>query len=1023
MVSSRPNRGEYRGAAALLVLCAALVSPRNAAAQSRSGAHLNRARQAEALANGEVTVEVLVAAHLGRAAPLVDRIRQLGGLFKVRVDTVAYLRAELPVGAVETLAASADVEALNIGAWSTLTQASAEVDPSGVVGNSVQKGTLPESARAVPPGPITAPENPYLPAQEIGAPQFIRAHPTYDGRGVTIAAVDEFVDLAHPALQRAVTLDGQPVRKIAGLYAAGLLGDLGDAILRLTMDDTVRALGQGFVYNGTHFRAPYDARFRIGRYDRRWWPIFSSQRRPDWPFPTQVQLDSLLRWELAERPDNNYLTILWDEAAGRLWVDTNHDDTFVDETPFRDYNGGGNYLLLGHRAAQPYDTRLPFAVTTDPVDHQLFVWLGGEMHGTAVAGIAAGNGLYGGAANGVAPNARVVAVLGHPIEAFIMAAQRPEVDILTSETGYVMRLHDGGSVTSLILSRLVAIYHKPIFVSNGNDGPGVSSPDEIALGDGVIAVGGAISRATWSALFGERTHPKMSITNMSARGPRADGGMNPIIVAPACAAAPVPPINHEWVKGHNEGAFQPLYGYQVGCGTSYAAPMAAGAGALLVSAAKQAGVPYDATSIREALIATARPLSEYEAADQGAGLIDVRRAWDYLREHAKARRAGAAAIEVAAPVGTTLSGELGRPGSGVGLNEREGWAAGDTGTRVITLMRATGAAGAQRFDVRWALNDGTFRSARTVALPLHQPVRFPVRIVPRMAGAHSAYIDFVDRRTRTVAQRVMTTVIAADQPAGPPGHQVTHRGLISWLRSASTFIAVPPGSRRLNLTVVVNSGGRLQLRYHDPTGMHYPSTGSVPDSATVPCDSANRCYFSGQLRRVLRYPEPGTWEIVLFNEDMADSTRRFRSQQPIAYTLTASLDLEPERWGGDEERPIERLAFDTAGGMAVREIQVDSGATRLAVRIGHASDAVAQVDVYLFDCTGAGEKPCARVTSAPYAGAHKTVIVDQPKPGLWKAVLDPFRLPSGSVTLDYAVTMEMAKFVSGQRPTTEAEPR
>ncbi len=1000
---------ECRAAAALVVLCTAY---QGAAAQNRPWTHVNSARQAEALANGEVTVEALLAARLGRTARIVDRIRQLRGSIKVRSDTVGYVRAELPVGAVRTLATSADVEALDIGPWSTITQASTGVGPSDAEG-SPQPSALPQSMCAVPPGSATPSENPYMPTQDVGAPQFMRTHPTYDGRGVTIAAVGEFIDVAHPALQRALTLGGQPIRKIAGLYAAAVLGDPSDPMLRLTMDDTVRTLRQAFVYNGTQFRAPYEGVFRIARYDRRWWPIFSREWRPDWPFATQVELDSVLHRELTDHADDNYLTILWDEAAGRVWIDTNQDRSFVDETPLRDYNTSGEYLLLGHNAAHAYDTRLSVAVTMDTVHHELFVWMGGEMHGTAVASVAAGNGLYGGTANGAAPNARVVVVLGHEIEQFIMAAQRPDIDILTSETGYVTRLHDGGSVTSLILSRLSAIYSKPIFASNGNSGPAVSSPDESALGDRVIAVGGAISGATRGALFGEFEHAKMSVVTMSSRGPRADGGVDPTIVAPACAAAAVPPINHEWTKHNNEGVFEPVYGYQVGCGTSYAAPMAAGAAALLVSAAKQVGIPYDATTIAEALITTAHSLSGYEAADQGAGLIDVRRAWDYLRGHATVRLDPRTSIEVAAPVGTTLRGELGEPGSGSGLYEREGWATGDTGTRMIRLTRTSGAADAQRFEVRWVLNDGTFRSARTVALPLGQTVTFAVHLAPRTTGAHTSYIELVDPRSRAVVHRVMTTVIAAEQPMRAPGHRVTRRGLITSYGSASTFIAVPPGTRRLDLDLMQAVGsGRLQLRYHDPSGLRYPSTGAIADSVPIPCDSMTPCRVTGGQRHVIPYPEPGTWEIVVFNRDTTDCAARFRPPQSTAYTLTVGLDVERDRWGGDEWGTVERLMFDTASGMATREIHVDSGSTRLTVRIGRASNPAAQVDVYLFECTGPGKKPCARVASAPYPGAYKTITVDRPKPGVWKTVLDPFRVPSGSVTVDYAVRTRDAQYTS-----------
>jgi hypothetical protein len=985
------------------LLSAVGVAPAGSAAQQPRWVHTNRAAQAEALANDRRTVEVLLAARLGRSAAVAESVDRLGGRVKVRVDTVGYLRAELPASAVDALARSMDVEALNVG-WASSVNASA--------GGSL--GVSAESIQVKPPGPDTPAENAFMPTRDIGAVQFVRSHPTYDGRGVTIALL-ETVDLAHPALQRALNRAGKPTRKVAGLYAASLPGDPGDDVVRLPMSDTIRTVAKALIYNGTRFRAPRDGVFRIGRYDRRVWPIFSRARYLNWPwpFPTQVDGDSVLRSALDARPDDNYLSMLWDERAGRMWVDTNHDGSFADESPLTDYNTDGGYVLLGRRDAQAYDTRLHLALTTDTVRHELFVWMGGTPHGTAVAGVAAGNRLYGAGATGVAPSARVVAVVGPVIEGFIAAAQRPDVDLITSQAAYEMRLHDGSSVTSRILSRLVALYGKPIFASNDNQGPGISSPGEGALGERIVAVGGTISRDTWRALFGEGAPRAMSVINLSARGPRADGGMNPTVVAPACAALPWPSVNYPWAERESRGVFVPPHGYGVNCGTSYAAPMAAGAAALLISAAKQSGVPYDAASLREALVATARSIPGYTVADQGAGLIDVARAWDYLRAHASAHRNPSVAIEVSAPVRTVVSRELIRPNTGTGLYERDGWAAGDTGTRVITLTRRTGPGDAQRFNVRWVVNDGTFGSAPTITLPPQTPVPLSVRINPRTTGAHSSYVELVDPATRGVAQRVVTTVIAAEQLAGAPSQQLAHRGLVPWLGSASTFISVPRGTRRLDVTLVVGGPGRLQLRYYDPTGSRFPSTGAAPDSATVPCDTVTRCYHTGDLHRVIPQPEPGTWEIMVLNEDTKDSARRFRPEPPAPYTLTVGLDRAPEPWEGDGRHRVERLAFDSASGMATREIAIDSGTAHLAVRIGNPSDSAAQVDLYLFDCTDVGPPRCKRVTSAPYAGADKTLIVENPRAGVWKVVLDPFRLPRGSVELDYAVVTQSALVAPG----------
>ena len=53
-----------------------------------------------------------------------------------------------------------------------------------------------------------------MPTYRIGAPQFVAAHPTYDGRGAKVGIVDTGVDLDRPELQTALDLAGGTVPKI-----------------------------------------------------------------------------------------------------------------------------------------------------------------------------------------------------------------------------------------------------------------------------------------------------------------------------------------------------------------------------------------------------------------------------------------------------------------------------------------------------------------------------------------------------------------------------------------------------------------------------------------------------------------------------------------------------------------------------------------------------------------------------------------------------------------------------------------
>src|SRR5690606_7719282 len=71
-------------------------------------------------------------------------------------------------------------------------------------------------------------------------------------------------------------------------------------------------------------------------------------------------------------------------------------------------------------------------------------------------------------------------------------------------------------------------------------------------------------------------------------------------------------------------------------GTSMASPNAAGAVALLVSAARQQEISYTPYSIRRALQNTARPIADAAPFEQGPGLMQVDQALEHLLQHAAA---------------------------------------------------------------------------------------------------------------------------------------------------------------------------------------------------------------------------------------------------------------------------------------------------------------------------------------------------------------------------------------------------
>ena len=205
-------------------------------------------------------------------------------------------------------------------------------------------------------------------------------------------------------------------------------------------------------------------------------------------------------------------------------------------------------------------------------------------------------------------------------------------------------------------------------------------------------------------------------------------------------------------------------------GTSMASPQAAGAAALLVSAAKAAGYQHQPDQLRQAMNSSARFIENYQAYEQGNGLIRVSQAWDLLKTNAKT-----VDISSSVAVNTVLSGFLATPAVGTGIYDREGVKAGDSYTRTYTLTRTNGGGGTKTYAVSWVGNDGTFESGTSVSLPLGKPVTFPVAVHPTTSGIHSAVMRLDDAANPGVEAETMNTVVAADQFTAANGYSVSKK--------------------------------------------------------------------------------------------------------------------------------------------------------------------------------------------------------------------------------------------------------
>ncbi|MGC5399837.1 S8 family serine peptidase [Streptomyces sp. DT20] len=981
-------------------------------------------QKAESRKSGTVTV--LLATAEGDTGTLRAEVTGLGGHVVRADDKLGYVRATVPTGKVTALAALKSVRAVDLSETFKIP------DPSPVTGQDRKKaqakgkGTSkgkgkgngsPDSGRPVAPGRSTPADNPYLPVAETGATGFTADHRSWDGRGVTVGILDTGVDPSHPALRNTTT--GKP--KIQDwVTATDPVTDADPTWLEMRLKVTVT--DGTFRYGGVDYKAP-DGSYEFQLFDEE--GTWGSELAGD------VNRDG---------DHSDRFGVLYRKSDHRVWVDADLDRTFGDSDVVQPYADSGTWGTFGK---DDPDTAvfesMPFTVEyRDDVDLSArggssagtsadFVNIGivSGAHATHVAGITAGNGLFGGKMNGAAPGARIVServcLFASGCTSYALAEGMIDVvvnkgaDVVNLSIGGLSALNDGDNVRAVLYNRLIDEYGVQIVSSAGNDGPGMNTVSDPATSDKVIAVGASVSKDTWWADYGSRVKARQSLFPFSARGPREDGGMKPELLAPGAAVSSIP----TWLPGESvpDTGYELPAGYGMYNGTSMASPQAAGAVALLLSAAADTRVKVSPAALRTALTSSATYLEDQPAYAQGAGLISVPAAWKLL-----AKRGRPTSYEVGAPVCGVLAGLLATPKSGAGVYNR--CAPGEGGQEVrrakdYTVELTRTGSGSGRAELSWLGNDGTFRAPRSVSLDRGGEATISIRAQSGTAGAHSALLRVDDPATPGVDRLVPVTVVAAAAPA-KPSYAVSAKGSVDRNGTRSVFVAVPEGAAALKVDLS-GVAGDSQTRFLavDPQGK------PVEDTA------ADRCYthFSDTEEcaagsRTYEQPMPGVWEFET-------EARRTSPVLENPYRLTATVlgaALDPASSVIDEAAvhtpaeksftAVNRFAPVTAhavGGslgalsqehptvsdqdMTGKQIAVPRDATRLEVSMGNASDKNADLDLYLVAQSG------ALVASSTNGGSRESLSLDDPAPGYYLLYIAGTDVPSGGTAFDIQDTM------------------
>lgn len=963
---------------------------------------------AEAEAGGDKNVTMMVATAPGQTEQVADQLDAVkGGSVGRTYDKLGYVRATVPTAkadaAIKAAAKLSSVHGID------LRQEIALDDPTPSADTAKGAKKAPTAGAYPAPGKNTPAENPYNPSFETGAVDFVKKNPKADGRGITIGVLDSGVDLAHPALQKTTTGE----RKIVDWVTSTDPIIDGDASWRAMLTSVS---GPTFAFSGKTWTAPAGS-YQVNLFRE------SATAGGDAAGDVNRDGDTTDAWG-----------VLYDAAAGTVRVDSNGNSDFTDDAPMKPYKDGYQIGYFGtDNPATDVVERQPFVVEIRkdvPMDPLGGDWVGQKRdfvnigliaseHGTHVAGITAANGLFGGKMNGAAPGAKVVssrACLFGPsctnvalTEGMIDLVANRGVDIVNMSIGGLPALNDGNNARAELYTRLIDTYGVELVISAGNSGPGANTIGDPGLADKVISVGASISKETWASNYGSAVEKKYAMLPFSSRGPREDGGFTPTLTAPGASIN----TTQTWLPGGPvaEAGYSLPAGYSMLQGTSMASPQAAGASALLLSAAKQKNIDLTPAKLRTALTSTADHISGTQAYAEGAGLVNIPDAWDSIRDGVTAHE-----YTVKAPVDTAIDFALKTPGFGTGLYDREGGLkVGQKKTYDVTITRTTGADRAIRHELHLENNrDDTFRivGSDEVSLPLNKPVTVKVAAKAENSGLSSAILEVDDPKTEGIDKQVLTTVVVS----APLKYTYSASGTVQRNSSKSYFVTVPEGAKTLEVAI----GGlkdKSQTRF---IAIH--PYGVPVDNTSTPFCYNNYLDGNGCKPDVRSYadPQPGVWEIevesrrtspVLDNPyklnvevlgadfDPAVVTvpeAKVGTPAPVSWKVTNKLvPVDGSLKGGPLGSSKNARPTIADGATDTTTVDVPAGAGSLDVTIGNVSDAAADLDLTVYDAQG------NQVGQSADGDSEESVSVPSPAAGTYTIEVVGYAIPAGSTAYDY----------------------
>ncbi|KAI9505484.1 subtilase family-domain-containing protein [Coemansia spiralis] len=509
-----------------------------------------------------------------------------------------------------------------------------------------------------------------LPRADTQAGEFVRKHPTYDGRGTVVAVLDTGICPGAQGLQ--LTSDGK--RKVLDFIDCTGSGDVamsdpqkcnsGALELRAVSGRMLRLnpawsnpsgewrIGAKHLYD----IAPIEVKRvvvtergdRFRRSAQQLADTVSSQladakrKEPSTPISgddsdavaeldAQTSVLNSLSSSYADPGPILDCVVFHDGTQWRAAIDTEETGDLSAAPALGAYKSTGDVALLCKRQL------LYYTINFYDSGRVLSIVTSVGPHSTHVAGILAANHPDEPQNNGVAPGAQLISLMigdsrvasmetGVGLTRAVAAIIKHGADLANVSYGEPSATHNAGQWVQMVRNEVVR-RHRCIFVSSaGNEGPALSTVG--APGgtvDDVIGVGAYVGYEQIKADYGMYDTVRDTMFTWSSRGPTFDGARGADIYAPGSAVASFPAYTKERLHLLN--------------GTSMSSPNLCGCLALLVSAWKQEfGVDSNAPRIspyrvKNAIFSTAKLFGD----ELGAGLVQTDAAWQFLKSHNKRR--------------------------------------------------------------------------------------------------------------------------------------------------------------------------------------------------------------------------------------------------------------------------------------------------------------------------------------------------------------------------------------------------